>query len=266
MKILLRKYGSKYYVWKDAEYSHGDFYVEDYRIFPKDILAVKDDNRKDSVMCGNCGEIIKNNPEAIEAHFAAKEAERDCFKCGSLRKSYYKSMEAEVTKNEDGTLTVKETYNAKLTCNNTWYNQPSIDTDAAKRICTFYRCRNTGVMPIKDIFTQYDNPFDKSITVDVLQAKNLVAESYNREFFEYDLKCRNTVKACVNELGIVDHFVIKHRNSRFEVFYSAKYDKLFFCLNGRDYTEDVPDSISQTKYDQAKAKISALFKEEKTNE
>ena len=266
MKILLRRYGEEYYVWKDAVYEAGQFKVDGGAIYMVNILAIKDDNRKDSVICAYCGKVIKNDPEAIEAHFAEQEAQRDCFKCSSLRKYSYTSEHATFEKDADGKYIVKETYIADLRCSQNWYNGPKIDTDDAKKICLFYKCRNTGVHPIKDIFTQYENPFDKNLTVDMLRSKKFEHEGYAGGFFEYDLKCRNTVKACVNELGIVNHFIIKHRGYRWVAFYSAKYDKLFFANNGRDYDEEIPSGMSMAKYEQAKAKISGLFKEEKVDE
>jgi hypothetical protein len=266
MKILLRKYDNEYYVWKDAVYKEGNFFIDDCLIYQTNILAIKDDNRKDSVICAYCGKVIKNDPEEIEKHFTEQEAQRDCFKCTYLRKQNFDSKEATFTKTENGKFVVKETYHADLKCGVSWYGYPPIDSNDAKRICIFYKCRNAGVMPIKDIFTQYDDPFNKNITVDLLQEKKFVAESYANGFFEYDLKCRNTIKACVNELGIVDHFIIKHRGYKFMTYYSAKYDKLFFSENRRDYQEDIPSGMSQAKYDQAKAKISALYKEENANE
>lgn len=265
MKVLLRRSGDKYYVWEDAVYKNSEFYVDGCLVYLANILAVKDDNRKDSVVCAYCGEVIKNTPEEIEKHFAAQEAKRDCFKCQHLRKYNSESKDATYTKDEHGRFIVTETYHANLKCTIGWYDYPDIDAAKAKRDCIFHRCRNAGVAQIKDVFTEYDNPFDTSITVDLLLEKKFEPEGYNRGYFEYDLKSRNTVKACVNEVGVVDHFVIKHRNSRYAVYYSAKYDKLFFT-NGRDYDERIPSAISQTKYEQAKAKIAALYKEVKTDE
>lgn len=265
MKILLRKFENKYYVWKDAVYKDGHFHVDDINFYNTDILAVKDDNRKDYVRCVNCGELVKNDPESIEAHFAAQEAQRDCFKCRSLRKYSYNNITADVVENKNGTLVIHETYEATLKCGQAWYNLPSITSDDAKKICIHYRCRNMGVAPINDIFMQYPDMFDKYITVDVLNANKFDYSEYRFGYFEYDLKCRNSVKAYVNELGIVDHFVIKYRNYRYVAYYSAKYDMLFFYENG-NYSTRMPNYISETKYNQAKAKISALYKEEKTNE
>lgn len=266
MKILVRQLQGTNYVWKDATYVGGEFRIgsedDSFAINQTNILAVQDDNRKDYVMCQHCGAIIKNTPEDIEAHFKATEDKRNCFECRSLRKYVDKSLSAELEANEDGTYTVKESYVAKLRCGNAYWNEPDIGSPKAKEICDFYRCRRHGVRPIKDIFTEYPAPFDKQITVDVLNAKKFDYDGFINCHFEYDLKCRNTVKACVNELGIVDHFIIKHRNSRWTAYYSDKYDMLFFTDNGRDYRLERPSEISQAKYEQAKAKIASLYKEE----
>jgi hypothetical protein len=212
--------------------------------------------------------MIKDDPESIEAHFAAQEAKRDCFKCPSLRKSRVQSISAEMIEDKDGRFRVVETYNADLRCNQSYWNSPTITSEEAKSICVHYRCRRYGVSPIKDVFTQYPNLFDKYITVDVLKEKKFAPDECNMPggYFEYDMKLRNTLKACVNKLGIVDHFVIKHRSYKFNVCYSAKYDKLFFYDRRGKYSEELPEIISETKYNQIKAKISALYKEEKVNE
>lgn len=267
MKILVRQLNqSTNYAWQDAVYKDGMFYIgsEDERVIVNqtNILAIQDDNRKDSVMCQNCGAIIKNNPEAIEAHFREIEEKRNCFECGSLKRAIKKSVKAEFTETNDGAYTVTETYIARLKCGNAYWNSPDITSEEAKKICTFYRCRNYGVRPVKDIFTEYPDPFGKQITVDTLVERKFACEVHTNGFFEYDLKCRNMVKACVNELGIVDHFIVKHRNHRWLAYYSDKYNMLFFTDNGRDYCLTRPSDISQTKYNQALEKIASLYKEE----
>lgn len=269
MKILLRKWNDKYYVWKDAIWRKGVFYVTEkeygeLEVYPVSILAIKDDSRKNHVVCANCGELIENTPAAIEKHFSDMEAKRDCFKCNSLSKNVVKSSSASFTKNEDGTYNVTENFDAVLKCRQSYYNSPSIDSEAAKKICIFHRCRKNGVTEINDVFIQYPDLFDKQVAVDVLIAKKFTCDGNVNNYFEYDLKCRNTVKACVNKLGIIDHFVIKCRGYRYNTYYSAKYDQLFFSSNGRDYTTDMPYNMTENKYTQAKAKISALYKEEES--
>jgi len=267
MEVLLRKHEGKYYIWKKATYEHGYFVVEGIRIGQERILATKDDNRKDYVTCAYCGAVINNNPESIEAHFTEEEAKRDCFKCSSMRINSKKSVKANIVDRDGNLLTVQETYEADLRCGQSWSRSPSIASDDAKKVCVYYRCRNSGVQAIEDAFIKYPGLFDKHITVDVLTAKGYVCDGYINGFFEYDLKSRNTVKACVNELGVVDHFIVKHRGYKFVAYYSPKYDKLFFVDNyRRDYEERIPSPMSETKYNQAKAKIASIYKEEKTDE
>lgn len=271
MKVLLRQFDEKkYYVWMNAVYENGRFrivYEDGYKqnIADTDILAIKDDNRSEYVICNNCGTMIHNDPESIEAHFAEVEAKRDCFKCSSLRRSRIRSVSAEIDNNPDGTLRVTETYNAELRCGQSYWSSPMINTDAAKEICVFFRCRKCGVHPIEDVFTKYPDLFNKHITVDVLNAKKYLPDTGGmvNGYFEYDIKLRNTLKACVNKLGIVDHFVVKCRSYKYNVYYSAKYDKLFFG-DYKAYSEHLPDHMSEAKYNQIHAKISALYKEEES--
>ena len=107
MEVLLRKFGEDYYVWKEATYSKGEFALTDgsSKINQTSIIATRNDNRKDFVECAHCREIIHNDPESIEAHFAAQEAKRDCFHCSELSYSNINSIDTKYVKNDDGTYT-----------------------------------------------------------------------------------------------------------------------------------------------------------------
>lgn len=264
MQILLRQHDGKYYVWKDAIYRAYNYYIDDgtTEVCQHKILAIKDDNRNGYVQCNHCGALVKDDPESIEAHFAEQEAKKNCFICNNLKKSANKTLKQDFTNNGDGTYNVTETYNATLKCGVVWYNAPRIDTPDARKICIFYNCRRKGMSKIDDVFMKYPDLFSKQISVDALNANGFAYETKCGDYFEYDLKVRNTVKACVNIMGVVDHFKIKCRSGVYNAYYSAKYDKLFFCLDGYCYTEELPYNMTDNKYNQAKAKISALYKEE----
>lgn len=262
MEVLLRKFGEDYYVWKEATYNKGEFVFADgdSKINQTSIIATRNDNRKDSVECAHCGEIIHNDPESIEAHFAAQEAKRDCFHCSELSYSNIGNINVQYIKNDDETYTRTAMDKVKLYCGKYSWNRNTIDSPAADVTCKYTQCRRKGVREISDIFTRYPDLFDKQATVDTLNEKNSTYEGYNHGFFVYDLKCNNAVKAYVNPLGIIDHFTISFRTHTMIAFYSAKYDKIFF-KNWEEYSEDAPYNISDTRYNQAKAKISALYKE-----
>ena len=262
MEVLLRKFGEDYYVWREANYKQECFFLEsdNSKINQTNILAIRNDNRKDFVECVHCGATIHNDPESIEAHFAEQEAKRDCFHCSELSYSNISNIDAQYVKNDDGTYTRTAMDKVKLYCGKYSWSRSPIDSPAANTACKYTQCRRKGVREISDIFAKYPDLFDKQATVDTLNEKNSSYDGYKRGFFVYDLKCHNAVKAHVNPLGIIDHFSISFRTHTMTVFYSAKYDEIFFKDFG-EYSEDAPCDISDTRYNQAKAKISALYKE-----
>lgn len=263
MKILLRNWSNSHYVWKEATWAKGKFFTEPEKaeVYPINILAIKDDERADKyVMCAQCGEMVKNDSASIEAHFAKMEAQRDCTKCKNLRERPINTVKANYIKNEDGTYTAEKTILMSLKCGVEYYSPPDINSDRAKQMCVYHQCRRRGMQKISDIFTKYPGIFDKNATVDALVARKYVHDGCRNEFFEYDLKCRNTVKACVNKAGIIDHFIIKSRGYAYIAFYSAKYDKIFWSENCIDYTESTPWYMTENKLEMAKKKIAELYK------
>lgn len=271
MKILLRKWNNEYYVWMNSTYESGKFYVDianygKVELSHTDILAVEGDEMQNYVTCAHCGTVIPNTPESIEKHFAEQEAKRDCFKCNSLKITDNHVIDTNFEKDVDGTYRVTKISNSILRCGRTWYNSPPIDSASAKSICTYTQCRASGVTEIKDVFFKYPGLFDKQITADALMKNKYICTENRHDYFEYDLKCRNTIKACVNELGIVDHFIMKSRYSRYHVYYSAKYDLVLFNDGYGRYTTVVPNNVTESKLKQFKDKVSALYKEAKDNE
>ena len=262
MKILIKNWNGSHYIWKDAKWLRGRFYIDDCEIWHTNILAIDDseDFAKDYVMCAHCGAMVKNDAESIEAHFAESEAKRNCFKCESLRERVQESETLSFIKKDDGTYDLVKNVNAYLVCKQDYYNSPEINSDRAKQICIYHQCRRRGTQKVNDIFFNYPGVFDKNITIDTLIANKCVYDDYRNGYFEYDLKCRNTVKACVNEAGIVDHFVIKSRGYYYVAYYSSKYGKFFWCDNTIDYTERMPYYMTDAKFEMAQKKIVALYK------
>jgi hypothetical protein len=94
----------------------------------------------------------------------------------------------------------------------------------------------------------------------LLNKRGYEYEAYSDGYFRYDCKLRNALKANVNELGVIDHFTIFHRDYRFTAWYSAEYDKLFFEAHGV-YTDVMPSRMSENKYNNVKSRIKALYEE-----
>lgn len=262
MQILLRQHEGKYYVWKEAKLTKDGYVInsEERSINPIAILDVKANEEENYAVCVGCGAVIKNNPGSIEAHFAEREAQKNCLTCSNKIESSIHDRQITYIKNEDGSYSAMSTYKTSLSCRNGYFsiNNPSQET--LMRNCIYYRCRRYGVKENHSIFTKYPHPFETQITVDTLLAKKCNYEGYNCGFFEYDLKLRGTLFACVNELGVVDHFRATWRNCYYSVYYSDKYDKLFFVDCG-NYTEKLPWSITVEKANKIKEKIVALYKE-----
>lgn len=259
MKILLRNHGDKYYVWKDATYENGEYYVDGNRIVQVNILALKGDDRAKYVQCNSCGTIMVDDPAVIEKHFADEEAKKDCAKCTYRRYSNQVNNKITMNRNEDGTYHITSIFDANVFCGAAW-PQRAIHDAAVNNSCMFYRCRREGVKSVQDIFMKNPSLFDKHITVDFLKAKGFAYEGYKNGYFIYDLKLRGTLKACVNEIGIVDHFLITYKYRSYNVYYSEKYNELFYEDHSK-YTNWVPDGVSPSKNDAVKTKITALYKE-----
>jgi hypothetical protein len=269
MEILLRSNCDRNYTWRNATWRAGRYYIVDEfgiesNVRETDILAVRNDERIGKVMCAHCKELIDNNTESVERHFAEKEANRNCLKCEYLEIGRKKGVERTYTEAEDGKYAVTETYVTNLACGYS-YSSYDINDSRVERNCMHTQCRRYGVMQINDIFIQYPEPFVRQITVDVLNAKKYQCEGWQGGFFVYDMKSRGTLKACVNELGIVDHFIVGYRGWNYHMYYSDKYNKLFIQDSGR-YKDDAIYCTSEAKIKTVLNKIAELFKEENTND
>ena len=263
MKILLRRYGDRFYVWEKAEFKHGRYITKHANWEETDIVAIKEADNTSYVVCNYCGEKIPDNPESIEHHFAEKEAKKDCLNCGHCRPSRMSNKKVSVSKNSDGTYSIMETSIASaLQCDMSWQN---IEHPVAQIHCVHSQCRRNGTSVYGGVLMKYPDLFETQITNDLLLKKKYEYSYQDDDHFMYDLKCRKTFFAAVNEVGIVEYFKLTY-NYRYTYFvYSAKYDKLFY-MNNRKYTEGRPNWVSQTKYDQILARVRGLYKGVKVDE
>lgn len=266
MRILLRVYGDNEYVWKDATYKNERYYLTDpesgweTEVFETNIAAVEDHAGGDYVVCMNCGEVIPNTPEAIEAHFVEKESTRDCTNCRYLQfDSNRRNLSRTLVDQGNGVYTITENFESNLYCNSTYYRKRVEDVDFAST-CTFYRCRQVGTRPPRDIFSNYPNAFDTAITVDTLIEHKYKADGKDGRFFLYDMKSRGTIKACVNSLGIVECFRVSSNGGKLYFYYSERYDRVFMDTGwDRNYVMSLPYWFRENKYEEAMKKIRALY-------
>lgn len=271
MRILLRKFNNKFYVWKDAKYIDGKYHIIENDesigvVNQTNIFAIDGDDRSNFVQCNHCGATIKNDQESIDAHFAEEEAKRNCLECVDMvHMGGEKDSVIKYTKNEDGTYHYMKECNTSLGCSYASYRAyENINSERAKERCKYYQCRVKGTSQTNDVFVKYPGLFNKQITIDCLVQNGFMSKrylGYGSGEWVVSLGLRgNTLHAIVNELGIVDRFWINHRYDRCVAYYSEKYDKLFFEY-GDNYGDEMPYFLSKAKHDAAKKIIAKLYKE-----
>lgn len=279
MKILLRHYGEEEYVWKKATWNTSGYVLENDSVsWPESsIVAIQEDERSKYVRCQNCGEIIANTPDAIEAHYKSREANKNCLTCSEVKESRSEIISTKYNRQEDGTYKATREYTVQLYCGPYWNTAP-IMTTRSDAICKYTACRRRGVSSIEDVFVKYPGVFDTQLTVDAIVAANWAYDGVEyvdtNECFFYDGKLRNTMKAVVNKSGIVEWFFVKCKGASYYMTYSAKYDKFFYVdyynqwgkNTGNTYKEGQPSCMTDLKYEQVCKKIKQLYQEASINE
>lgn len=261
MRALLRSCNGEQYVWKKVEMKNADtFAVEGgLEVHQTGIVSISRDNRKKFVRCSICGEIIRNTPEAINAHKDRASTSETCFGCPYFRERNDKQLSAKYTLQEDGSYIVNAKKSVELICGNSW-SRPDINSQKAREVCKFRDCARAEMRAIEDAFTKYPSLFDDMITVDRILENGFTERTEHASgAIHYKLKARGHITAVVNNLNIVDYFIIDYRSHQVKVMYSKKYNKLFL-IRGGVYVEYVrstymPDSTLES----IKGKIASLY-------
>ena len=237
MKVLLRNYNGEHFACVDVDYNNSGFHTKDgKRILEVDVVEVFRDTRSKYVICNVCGELVKNTPEAIEAHWKAKAKEKNCLSCDNCCEGYDKKMTKKTykaDKSNPGKYISTVTTQMSLYCNYS-YPRQLINTEDSDRHCKYYRCRNAEYSTVNDFFTKFPHPFDDLPTCDMLTQNKWKIEKIKDNLIYYHHPKMKTLKAVVNSKGIVDHFIVydTERAGTVRAVYSKKYDKLFFMKNG----------------------------------
>lgn len=261
MRALLRDCNGDPYVWKNVEMKNAVTFSVDggLEVHQAGIVSISRDNRKKFVRCSICGEIIKNTPEAINAHKDKASTSATCFGCPYFRERNSKQLSAKYTLQEDGSYIVNEKKSVELICGNSW-SRPDINSQKAREVCKFRDCARAEMRAIEDVFTKYPGLFDDMITVDRI-LENGFTERTERPSgaVHYKLKAKNHITAAVNNLNIVDYFIIDYRSHQVKVMYSKKYNKLFL-IRGGVYVEYVrSDYMPDSTLENIKEKIASLY-------
>jgi hypothetical protein len=232
MKILLRNYNGKPYVWATAKYNRNDFYVDGSRIPQDNIVSIMNDNRKKYFRCSCCGQVFRKGDRRFKTHKENAIKPETCFDCPHLYLSGTSRVSAKYVVNKDGSFGLIETMNADLRCDNTnsWF-YPSIDSCDAICKCDKRRCADATENEISDFFTQYPGAFDDILTIDRLLDENYDVSLGGRNCLRNEIIFNDdnhyVISVYINSIGIVDYFSVRWLGFAWHVYYSKKYDELF---------------------------------------
>lgn len=262
MKVLLRNYNGEHFVCADVDYSAKGFSLKDGTpVLETDIIEVFRDTRSKYVICDVCGELVKNTPEAIEAHWKEKANEKNCLTCSNCTENYdrrqiKKTYKPDPENHERYISTVLTSMT--LSCNYS-YPRQRVNTTEADAHCKYYRCKRASYNEVSDFFTKFPHPFDEFPTCDMLAQKKWKIECISGDYVYYYHPKMKTLKAIVNNKGIVDRFVVMDtsRTGTICAMYSKKYDKLFFIRRGNYMA--VCSDVPADRKDSCLQKIKELF-------
>lgn len=247
MKILLREYDGKEYVWVTAKYNGEKFVVNDKTVDEWKIVSVINDNRKNYIKCSSCGKIFPKKGKQFSKHKAEAETDAPCMKCERLRINERSACIRKFVPCDDGTYTMKQETHVDLMCRYSTWNSYNINSDYVKQLCKFRQCSTAYTMEIADTFTIWPGIFDHIITVDKILDHGYEAISYYDEnMTDYLMDSRLGISVYINKLGIVDRFYISNRDEDRTVWYSKKYNLLFTNDENGHYTIYCSDQDNET--------------------
>lgn len=256
MKAILRNYDNEEYVVKNIEVAYNDKYTCNNKIIEETNILTMLDNKSKFLKCTACGELVRNTKKDIEKHLDRTSSYENCIGCPHLKSEILKNVATKYTKKEDDTFVLSSKSNVNLVCGNKIFHNVSI-TDA-KRLdyCAYKKCTKGTLLASETFFSQYPNAFDEMITVDAIKFKNVCV---NYSYTELQLKCRGSLFACVNNKGIVDFFKFRTHYVDYILYYSKKYNKIFYNNRNRYQEWNCDYYVSSDRIDYIKKTIANLY-------
>lgn len=258
MKVLLRE-NDEPLQWVEVTWD-GDWHFKNGNIIKEtEIISIKDDNRKSLIRCSVCGQVFKKNSKAFNAHQHASSTSESCLTCPNMYAKHVDNIKCNFTFQEDGTYIRTTKDQVKLECRQNWRRSYDIDSAEARQNCSYRRCVNATANPVEDFFTKNPGVFDDLITIDrILESGAKYDTSYcGKEW--YRLKTKNKIEVVINSLNIVEKFRIYYKGDDWDVMYSKKYDKLYYCGHYRYEEWKRPYEMSNDTYEYIKKKIAELY-------
>lgn len=243
MKILMRRWNGQDYVWKTAKYNKNKFWIDGCEVTTTKVVSVINDNRKKYVQCSSCGQVFRKGDARFERHKEMSASPETCFNCPNMvvDTAYRVGTKYRIDENGEFIETSERSVCLKCSKGSLW-NYKDITSDEAISHCAQRQCKTAGEVEIKDIFTRLPGVFDDIITID-----RLLDAGYD-VYFETRMETCHQIKhedyldlyVYINEIGIVDRFVVYIHGNEHMLYYSRKYDELFTIRNG-DYELFTPE-------------------------
>ena len=228
MKILLRNYKDKEYVWVTAKYNGNKFVVDGTHFDEWQVVSVLNDNRKNYLKCTSCGKIFPKKGKQFAKHKELSATNAPCLSCNRLRSNVTSTERRKYIANSDGTYTIQTEVKAELYCHYSTYTSFYLNSPEAFVRCPLRQCAEAKATEIVDTFTKYPGVFDDIITVDKILDNGYKTIGYSdKNITEYILDTDIYITAYVNASGIVDSFYVDTSNYCGTLWYSKKYNTLF---------------------------------------
>jgi hypothetical protein len=262
MKILLREYNYRQYVWVQAKYDKNHFIVNGERQYETNVVSVINDNRKNYIQCSCCGKVFRKGDHRFEIHKQQAASPTTCFDCPHLNAHRERTIKREYVMNSDGTYTRKTEQSVELQCSSGYmWSYPNIDSVLAISNCKLRQCGNATEREIEDIFTQHPGVFDDIITIDrVLDMGYIGLPEPSLDYNSYTLDVAYDIKAFVNPLNIVDYFTITLEGYTYVVWYSKKYNEILTNNEDGHYTAWVCKGLSVRQRTEIKEIFAKLYR------
>ena len=240
--------------WKEAAYENSKWFVDGAMLNETEIIAVRDDNRNEYVVCTNCGEVFRKGSQELHDHTHQEWKPEMCFECGYLSVRTGDTISKEYHKDENGNWVKNQSNNVSLMCANTPF-YTHIESEAAIHSCKHMKCNEERLSEITDFFTENPGAFDDMITVDRLVEMKCRREGER----SFKVRSKKTILAYIDDHNIVSHFYVTARRCQFYLVYSKKYDKLFH-FSGNKYQEFTGHyALPDDEFHYIKEKIAGLY-------
>lgn len=242
MKILLRGFDGEQYVWKTAKYNNQMFHVNGNPVNQTEIVSIINDNRKNYIECSCCKQIFRRGHRRFQVHKENAIKPETCFNCDKCMAENKRTIKQKFEGDPYRGFIEQIEYEVDLVCTNIGrWSYYGINSDVAISRCAKRQCADAVEVEIADFFTKNPGVFDDIITIDSLfdngydVSINNMGSMCERDVINTD---DYTIGVCINKLGIIDKFYVWIGSNMDYIYYSKRYDELYYREDTRYHIWD----------------------------